>query len=87
MRDDPIRDLLAGIPISSLVRTEPGCVAILRARVEAAGGDHAAVLAWVEAHGGYLGRTEPVTSTSLRRYGEQTPGEDFYAVPRAAIGV
>jgi hypothetical protein len=85
--DDPIRNLLAGIDISSLVRTRPGCVAILRSRVEAAGGNHDAVLAWVEDHGGYLDRTKPITRKSLGpRYGEQIPGEDFYAVPREAIG-
>jgi hypothetical protein len=88
MADDPIRVLLAGLPISSMIPTPPGMVAILRSRVEDADGDLEAVSAWVVQHGGREGVTRPIQSQSLRR-GQMTartvPGEAYYVIPRTAL--
>jgi hypothetical protein len=88
MTDDPIRDLLAGLPRASRIRTPPGRCAIFRKHVEQRGGDPDAVLQWVEAHGGYAERTEPVVSKGLRvgrRLANAVPGEWFYVIPEDAL--
>lgn len=62
--DDPIRDLLASLPVKRF--WEPaGQTVILVDDVEAAGGDLAAVEAWVEARGGRRDRTVPVGMRSV----------------------
>jgi hypothetical protein len=53
--------------------------------VEAAGGDHDEVLAWVQSHGGGHSRTRPIQSRGLRA-GRMVapppiPGVEFYWVP------
>jgi hypothetical protein len=86
MADDPIRALLVRLPPSSFIPTEPGMVAIVRSRVVDAGADPEAVGRWVEDHGGYLDRTNPIPRRGLGpSYGQREPGEDFYAVPRDAL--
>jgi hypothetical protein len=88
MTSDPIRDLLARLPAASMIPTPPGCRAILRHRVEQAGGDPDAVLAWVEAHGGRGDRSKPIASTWLqpgRRVANEIPGNAYYVVPDSAL--
>jgi hypothetical protein len=86
--DDPIRSLLADIPTASMIRTPPGMVAILCSRIEAAGGDLDAVVAWVEQHDGYMDRTAPIRSRGLRpgqKVAREAPGEVYFAVPSVAL--
>ncbi len=66
----------------------PGTVALLRARVEEAGGDPAAVAQWVEANGGRVDRTLPYRlKGSGPRYGQKvSEAEEFYVVPLEALG-
>jgi hypothetical protein len=53
MDDDAIRALLGAVPIASLVRTPPGYVAILRARIDAQPeADSDAVADYIARHGG-----------------------------------
>lgn len=83
-----MRELVAAIETSSLIPVEPGHVAYLRSRVEAAGGDHDAMAAWTVEQGGYLGRTPDYESKALggSRWTRRVKrGEDFYAVPSAAL--
>jgi hypothetical protein len=82
--DDPIRDLLASIPESSMVQRPPGTVATLRERVQ----DVEAVDAWVADHGGARRRTAPIRSKSLRggRMSQRTsPGVLHYLLPEAVL--
>jgi len=88
MTDDSIRALLASVPPSPFVDRTPGTVALLRSRVEEAGGDHQAVVRWVEARGGRVDRTLPFRAQGHGpRYGPKvTQSEQFYVVPLDALG-
>jgi hypothetical protein len=75
-------------PAAFIDRT-PGTVAILRSRVEEAGGDPDAVARWVKAHGGRVDRT--LAYRRRQAYGprfreQESPGKDFYVVPTEALG-
>ncbi len=87
MKDDPIQALLASVEPSGFIDRTPGTIALLRSRVEAAGGDADAVANWVEAHGGHVDRTWPYRRKGFqdrpRQY--ESSGEEFYVVPTKAL--
>ena len=87
MTEDEIRALLASVPPSPFIDRTPGTVAVLRSRVEAAGGDPDAVARWVEAQGGRVDRTLPYRQQGHGpRYGQKlSPAEEFYVVPTEAL--
>lgn len=87
VNENSIRALLASVRPSSFIDRTPGTVALLRSRVEEAGGDPDAVARWVEAHGGRVDRTLPYRRAGHGpRYGQKvTPGEEFYVVPTEAL--
>ncbi|MCA1708643.1 MAG: hypothetical protein LC808_37320 [Actinobacteria bacterium] len=89
MNDDKMRALLTAVQPSGWIDRTPDTVAILRSRVEEAGGDPDAVFEWVRAHGGHVDRTQ-----SYRRRGSgarcgqrESSGEEFYVVPTKALGL
>jgi hypothetical protein len=86
---DPIRHLLLGVGAMGMHPGPPGTRAFLRSDVEAAGGEHADVLAWVEAHDGGYYRTPDIHSKALGRRRVLAPalipGVDYYAVPVPAL--
>ncbi len=88
MTDDEIRALLASVQPSPFLDRTPGTVALLRSRVEEAGGDPAAVGEWVEANGGWVDRTLPYRLKGCGpRYGQKvSEPEEFYVVPLDALG-
>ena len=59
VNDDEIRALLASVQPSRWIDRTADTVAILRSRVEEAGGDPDAVAEWVKARGGQVARTPP----------------------------
>jgi hypothetical protein len=86
MTDKQIRKLLAGLTPAPFIWSPDGHVVIIQTHVEDAGGDPDAVTAWVEACGGYLDRTLPVTAT--RRGVTSIPkpvGKKYYVVPEKAL--
>ena len=87
MTEEEIRAILASVEPSTFIDRTPGTVALLRSRVEEAGGDPDAVGRWVEAHGGRLDRTMPYRIKGQGpRYGrKETSGQDFYVVPVEAL--
>ena len=87
MDDDPIRALLASVQPSGWIDRTPDTVAILRSRVEAAGGDPDAVAEWVRAHGGRVDRTPAYLRKGLGpRYRQhESSGKEFYVVPNDAL--
>ncbi len=84
---DPIRALLASVQPSGFIDRTPGTVAVLRSRVEEAGGDPDAVAEWVKAHGGHVDRTQSYRRGGVgERYGgKETYGKEFYVVPTEAL--
>ena len=87
MTDDELRRLLADVQPSPFLDRTPGNVALLRSRVEEAGGDPEAVARWVESHGGRVDRTLPYRRQGKgSRYGHKvTEAEQFYVVPVEAL--
>ncbi len=87
MNDDEIRALLTSVERSRWIDRTPGTVAILRSRVEEAGGDPDAVAEWVRARGGHVDRTQAYRRKGEgARYGQkETPGKEFYVVPTEAL--
>lgn len=87
MTEDEIRALLATVQPSSFIDRTPGTVAVLRSRVEEAGGDPDAVARWVDAHGGRVDRTLPYRRQGRgpRYGGKESPAEEFYVVPTEAL--
>ncbi len=88
MNDDTIRNFLASIEPSPFIDRTPGTIAILRSKVEDAGGDPEAVARWVTAQGGRVDRTIPWQRG--QQYGpryrqQESPGKDFYVVPVEAL--
>ena len=85
--DDEIRTLLASVQPSAFIDRTPGTVALLRSRVEGAGGDAEAVARWVEARGGRVDRTLPYRQKGHGpRYGQKlSEAEEFYVVPVEAL--
>jgi hypothetical protein len=86
---DAIRALLAALPVSRLIATPPGHVAILCSRAETAGADIEAVDAWVIAVGGNVHATGHLDlPPSLRTeggHGYSVPSARYYSIPRAAL--
>jgi hypothetical protein len=88
MSDDPIRDLLAGLPRADKPTNERD-VAITLAAVIDANGDPQAVERWVKEQGGRTEYDEFFEQPSLRagrsfkREGET--GETYFLVPRTAL--
>jgi len=82
-----IRTLLASVQPSGWIDRTPDTVAILRSRVEEAGGDPSAVSEWVKAHGGHVDRTQAYyRAGSGPRYRQQeSAGKEFYVVPIEAL--
>lgn len=87
MTDEQIRALLTSVQPSPFVDRTPGTVAVLRSRVEEAGGDHEAVARWVEAKGGRVDRTLPYRLRGQgSRYGfKSSDAAEFYVVPLDAL--
>ena len=84
--DDPIRELLAGIPPQPFIWAEKGCVVIMEDKVVEAGADLDEVLAWVESVGGHVDRTIPVAATRRGTSAVPKPvGRRYYVVPEAAL--
>ena len=88
MTEDEIRALLASVQPSAFIDRTPGTVALLRSRVEEAGGDPDAVARWVEARGGRVDRTLPYRQQGHgERYGPKlSEAKEFYVVPVEALG-
>ena len=87
MTDEDIRTLLASVEPSPFIDRTPGTVAILRSRVEEAGGDPALVARWVEAQGGRVDFTQSFRQQGHgSRYGrKEAPSKEYYVVPVAAL--
>ncbi len=87
MTEEEIRELLASVQPSPFIDRTPRTVAVLRSRVEEAGGDPDAVAQWVEAHGGRVDRTLPFREQGHHeRYGRVgSPSKEFYVVPIEAL--
>jgi hypothetical protein len=84
--DDPIRDLLAGIPPQPFIWAEKGCVVIMEDKIVEAGADLGEVLAWIESVGGHEDRTIPVAGTRRGTSAVPKPvGRRYYVVPEAAL--
>lgn len=84
MSRDPIRQLLNSLP-SQPFWAPKGQTAILEDTVIEAGGDPAAVNAWVEAHGGRLDRTVPATHRSVVSRQPMPDSQRFYVLPDEAL--
>ena len=86
MDDDRIRRLLGGVPVSDDIATRPDAVAILRSRVENAGGDLGVVEQYILRNGGEIRHTPNRTRGGLGpNAGRRLDGVVFYVVPRAAL--
>jgi len=84
--DDPIRNLLAGIPPQPFIWAEKGCVVITEDKIIEAGANLAEVLAWVESVGGHEDRTIPVAGTRRGTSAVPKPvGRRYYVVPEVAL--
>ena len=79
--------LLTSVQPSRWIDRTPDTVAILRSRVEEAGGDPDAVADWVRAHGGRVDRTLDYYRKGLGpRYRQlESTGKEFYVVPTEAL--
>jgi hypothetical protein len=88
MSDEDIRGVLKSVQPSPFIDRTPGTVALLRSRVEEAGGDPEAVARWVEGNGGRVDRTLPYRRGGRGpRYGPKlTEPQEFYVVPVEALG-
>lgn len=79
---DPIRELLADLPLASMTDRPEGMLAIRRSDVPDA--EQAAVDVWVEAHGGRVAR-----EALFKVYNGTSPtgpdGEAFYVIPPGAF--
>ncbi len=87
MNDDEVRTLLNSVQPSGWIDRTPDTVAILRSRVEEAGGDPDAVADWVKAHGGRLDRTLRYLrqGSGPRPRQTESSGQEFYVVPVDAL--
>jgi hypothetical protein len=86
MTDEKIRKLLAGLTPAPFIWAPKGQVVLIQTHVEDAGGDLGEVLAWVEARGGHLDRTLPVTATRRGVTAIPKPvGKKYYVVPEEAL--
>ncbi len=87
MSEEEIRRLLASVQPSTFLDRTPGTVALLRSRVEDAGGDADEVARWVESRGGRIDRTLPYRRQGHGpRYGPKlSEPQEFYVVPVDAL--
>ena len=85
--DAKVQALLTSVQPSGWIDRTPRTVAILRSRVEEAGGDPDAVSEWVRVHGGRVDRTPAYYRRGLgSRYRQQeSSGKEFYVVPTEAL--
>ncbi|MEA2219438.1 MAG: hypothetical protein QOJ35_2064 [Solirubrobacteraceae bacterium] len=85
--DDPIRELLAGLPPALFLGNPAGTVAIMESKVVDAGGDPDEVLEWVREHGGYPDKSF-ATSSRVGRGPTLKPraaSKPYYVVPEDAL--
>jgi hypothetical protein len=80
---DPIRELLADLPLANMIQRPEGMLAIRRSEVPE--DQQAAVDAWVESHGGAVAR-----DALFQVHNGKTPdlpgtGDAFYVLPPAAF--
>jgi hypothetical protein len=79
---DPIRELLADLPLADMADRPEGMLAIRRSDVP--DDERPTADAWVEAHGGHIHQ-----APLLRVHNGKTPdgpgGEDFYVLPPSAF--
>jgi hypothetical protein len=86
MTDEKIRKLLAGLTPAPFIWSPEGHVVIVQTHVEDAGANVDEVLAWVEANGGHIDRTLPVTATRRGVTAIPKPvGKKYYVVPEKAL--
>ena len=87
MTEKEIRALLSSVAPSPFIDRTPGTVALLRARVEEAGGDPDAVARWVEAKGGRVDSTQAyfVAGHGPRCGQKVSNSKEFYVVPEDAL--
>lgn len=86
MTDEKIRKLLAGLTPAPFIWSPKGSVVIVQSHVEDAGGNVDEVLAWVQARGGDIDRTLPVTATQRGTSAVPKPvGKKYYVVPESAL--
>jgi hypothetical protein len=84
--DDPIRDLLAGLPVDESIPTNKGFVAIPAEQVETATGNVDAVEQWITAHGGRK-ESDPLANPPPLRAGRGFKDQyrRYYLVPQEAL--
>lgn len=79
---DPIREIMADLPLASMNQRPEGMLAIRRSEVPEA--YQPAVDAWVEAHGGRI-----ASDALFKVHNGKTPelpgGDDFYVLPPSAF--
>jgi hypothetical protein len=84
--DDQIRRLLGGVAASENIATRPDAVALLRSRIESAGGDLDAVERYILRSGGERRHTRAWTRAGLGfNSGCMVDGLVYYVVPRSAL--
>jgi hypothetical protein len=79
---DPIRDLLADLPLANMPDRPAGMLAIRRADVPDA--DRATADAWVEAHGGHVAGV-PLFKVHNGKTPDGPAGDEFYVIPPSAF--
>jgi hypothetical protein len=79
---DPIRELLADLPLADMLERPEGMLAIRRDDVP--DGDRPTTDAWVEAHGGHIAH-QPLFRVHNGKTPEGSGGETFYVVPPGAF--
>ena len=86
MDDEQIRRLLGGVAVCEDIATRPDAVALLRSRVESAGGDLGAVERYVVRSGGEIRQTSARTRGGFGfNSGCTVDGIVYYVVPRSAL--
>ena len=88
MTEDEIRELLASLPLASMIPTPPTYVAILRRVATDAGAEGDELDGWVKARGGTIRHSKPVESRGLRRgqmRPQTIPGEPYYVLPAQSL--
>jgi hypothetical protein len=79
---DPIRELLADLPLAAMTDRPEGMLAIRRADVPEA--DQESVDAWVTEHGGRVAR-DSLFKVINGKTPESPAGEAYYVIPPAAF--
>jgi hypothetical protein len=79
---DPIRELLADLPLADMLERPEGMLAIRRADVPDA--DRPTTDAWVEEHGGHIAQV-PLFQVHNGKTPDSPGGEEFYVLPPSAF--